>query len=863
MKTSNQTPPRLADRFLEWFCKGNLLEEVQGDLHEYHEELLDKPNWKRKLFYWFHLLNFLRPFAIKNSKSNTSNFSVMLRHSLLISFRSFKRHKSSFFINVIGLSIALTCTVLIWLWVSDEWSIDKYHENNETIFHVMVSMDFGREKSVTKNTSGLLGPLLLEEIPEIEGVVRVAKYLSNSTLSHKEKIIKADGHYVTGDFFNIFSFSFLKGDKNDIWANPNSMLISESLAISLFGSADEALGRVVIFQNEKSFAISGVFEDVPKKSSERFDFLLSYEQAAIVQKHMLDWGSQSTELYVKMQVGTDIKAFNEKISDFIGKHAEGKSYRTPFLTKYSDEYLYGNYENGIQTGGRITYVRLFAIIGIFILGIACINFMNLSTARASRRLKEIGVKKVVGARKVTLAFQYLMEAVIISFLALLLAMVFSSLLLPEFNQITGKQLKILPSLDLALTLFGITLMTGLISGSYPAFYLSSFKPTTILKGKLNTTMGEVWARKGLVIFQYTVSVVLIVAVLVVYKQLDFIQNKNLGYDKEQIIHFDLEGKMEQPEHLDTFLDQIQKLPGVVNASCTRTALTGDGWGVGGIQWDGKDTDDLSYFQHMILYYGLFDVMDVDILEGRSFSREFGSEKTNVMFNEAAIAHMGLDDPIGKTIRFWGQDKQIIGVVKDFHFDSFHENVKPMIINFWPERLSQFMVKVEAGREKQALMSLEKLYLESNPGFLFDYKFLDDDFQELYVSEQRISTLSNYFAAIAILISCLGLFGLAAFTAERRIKEIGIRKILGASVFGLVGMLSNDFMKMIFVAIIIALPVSYFLTEEWLNSFAYHIGLEWWLFASAGLVTLLIAWLAVGWQTVKAAQQNPVNNLRYE
>ncbi|MDN5200985.1 ABC transporter permease [Fulvivirgaceae bacterium BMA10] len=863
MKPQKNIPPKSADQFLTWFCKGELLEEIQGDLHEYHEELTERPKWKRNFLYWFHVFNFLRPFAIKKSRSINSNFSIMFRHALLISFRSFKRYTSSFFINIIGLSTALTCATLIYLWVNDELLMDKFHENGDNIFHVMEAMEFPSGTVVGGNSSGIIAPLLSEEMPEVEHAVQVARHLDNTTLSFDDKTIKADGHYVSKDFFGMFSFPLIEGSKNNIWDNPDAIVISETLANNLFGSTYGSIGQNINFRNEKHYTVSGVFRDVPNHSSEKFDFLLSFEGHTASQAYLLKWSSQSVAVYLSLYPDADVQAFNEKIHDFIGKHSERHSYRIPFLVKYSDEYLYGEYEGGVQSGGRITYVKLFSIIGIFILVIACINFMNLSTARASRRLKEIGVKKVVGARKATLTFQYLMEAVVIAFLALLLALIFVFILLPEFNAITGKQLGISFNLDLMLTLFGITLLTGLMSGSYPALYLSGFKPIAILKGKLNTSVGEIWTRKGLVIIQYTVSVILIVSVLVVYNQIDFIQNKDLGYNKDQIIHFDVEGKMEQAEHMDTFLDQMRNIPGVVMASSTRTKLTGDNWGVGGIEWEGKSADDAIYFQHMIAYYDLIEVLGIELANGRSFSRDFSAENTKVIFNEAAIAHMGLENPVGKIIRFRGQNKEIIGVVKDFHFDSFHESVKPMMINFMPNVLSQFMVKIEADRGKETLKSLEKLYLNSNPGFLFDYKFLDNDFQELYASEQRVSILSNYFAGVAILISCLGLFGLAAFTAERRIKEIGIRKILGAGMFGIVRMLSADFTKMVMVAIIIASPVSYLLAKEWLNSFAYRIDLEWWFFVGSGVITLLIAWLAVGWQTIKAAQQNPVNNLRYE
>ena len=857
-------PPKWANRLLALWCRPELLEEIEGDLLEFYELWVKKyDRRKANLLYVVHALKFFRSFAIKKPKPIHSNFSTMLQHSFLISIRGFKRYKSSFLINMAGLSTAFTCVILIYLWVNDELIMDKFHDNEANLYAVMTHMDFGNSWQTTENTSGMLGPLLLNELPEIAQEVRVAKHMKNTTLSHKEKIIKADGHYVTDDFFNVFTFPLIHGDKDNIWDDPNSILLSESFAIKLFGSVQEAIGQIVTYENEAHHAVSGVFMDVPKQSSERFDFLLSYDQAALTKKYLYDWGSQSTQLYLVLNSDSDIEAFNKKIYGFIGKHNERKSYRKAFATKYSDHYLFDLYENGVQMGGRITYVRFFSLTAVLILVIASINFMNLSTARASRKLKEIGVKKIVGAHRGALAFQYLMEAMVVTFISLCVGYAMAVLLIPSFNDLTGKQLNLNLGTEFLWILLTITLTTGILSGSYPALYLSGLKPMVIFKGKLANSTGELWTRKGLVVIQFAVSTALIVFVLVIYHQIDFIQSKPLGYNKDQIIHFAIEGKMEEEQSRQTFLNQLNSLRGVVSASCARVSMAGNPWGVGGLQWPGQGDEDRSYFQHMIAYYDVLKTLDIQLLQGREFSSYYANEETKVIFNEAAIKYMGLEDPIGTRIRFRGQDKEIVGVVKDFHFNSLHEEIKPMMINFWPSRLSSFMVKIEVGKEKEILEKVETLYADINPGFLFDYKFLDDNYQEQYESEERASLLSSYFALVAILISCLGLFGLAVFTAERRIKEIGIRKVMGASIFNIVKMLSGDFAKMVGIAVLIAIPSSYFFANDWLNSFTYRIVLQWWFFAAAGLLTLLIAWVAVSWQTVKAARQNPTKLLRSE
>ena len=857
-------PPKWVNRLLAQWCKAEMLEEIEGDLLEYYQIWREKytPR-KANLLYVLHVLKFLRPFAMKKPKALQSNFSSMLQHALLISFRGFKRYKSSFLINLAGLSTAFACVLLSYLWINDELLMDKFHENEANIHLVMTRMDFGNSWQTTENTSGLLGPLLLQEMPEVIKEVRVAKHMKNSTLSHNEKIVKADGHYVTDDFFQVFSFPLIHGDKDNIWADPNSILLSESLAIKLFGSIQDAVGQMVTYQNEVQHTVSGIFLDVPKQSSERFDFLLSYDQAAITKEYLYDWGSQSTRLYLVLNSDTDIEAFNAKIYGFIGKHNERKDYRKAFATKYSDHYLYDQYENGVQVGGRITYVRFFSLTAALILVIACINFMNLSTARASRKLKEIGVKKIIGAHRGALALQYLVEAIVIAFISLCLAYALAVLLIPSFNGLTGKQLNLSLSPEFLWILISITLISGILSGSYPALYLSGLKPLLIFKGKLNNATGELWTRKGLVVIQFAVSTALIVFVLVIYHQVDFIQNKSLGYNKDQVLHFAIEGKMKDPQTRQTFLDQLNGLSGVVSASCARVSMAGDPWGVGGLQWPGQHENDRSYFQHMIAYYDVLKTLDIQLLEGREFSPDYVNENTKVIFNEAAIKYMGLEDPIGTHIKYRGQDKEIIGVVKDFHFRSLHEKITPMMINFWDSRLTSFMIKIEVAREREILEQIETLYTSFNPGFLLDYRFLDDNYQEHYQEEQRASLLSRYFAMVAILISCLGLFGLAVFTAERRIKEIGIRKVMGASIFNIVEMLSGDFSKMVGIAVVISIPSSYFLAREWLDGFAYRIGLQWWYFAGAGLITLFIAWLAVSWQTMKVAHQNPTKLLRSE
>lgn len=861
MKRSS-LPPKWINSLLTKVCKPELLEEIEGDLLEYYQLWVEKYGSKKaNRLYVFHAIKFLRPFAIKKSKSHSSNSLTMLRHSLLLSFRNFKRYKSSFLINLIGLSCGLACTLFIYLWVNDELSVDKFHEHEGQLYKVIEHVKFdGSGVTTWKETSGPMAKALREEMPEVEFAAAVipGSWFGKTSLSVGEHDIKANAYYVEKDFFNIFSYELISGNKDQVLSDINSIVLSEKLALTLFNTTENVIGKTVEFEQERQFQVSGIFENIPSNSTAQFDFVLSFELLKDKPLGVDSWGNLGPQVYAVLKKGTLIDDLNEKVG-MIVKNMYKESTRTPSLIPYSQDYLCGTYENGIQIGGRIEYVRLFSIVALFILSIACINFMNLSTARASRRVKEIGVKKAMGANRMAFVFQFLTESIFITGLALIVALLLVILLLPQFNEVIGKQLALELNANLVFRAFAIVLCTGLMAGSYPALYLSSFNIINALKGKLSSSIGELWTRKGLVIIQFTLSIILILSVLVVYKQIGFVQNRNLGYDKDNIVHFKVEGTIKK--QLESFVFELKKIPGIVNASSTTHDMVGHNWSVG-IDWEGRDRDKPISFQVVGVDYDLIETLEMEITTGHSFSKDFGSDSKGIIFNETAIKAMGLSDPIGKTIRFMGE-KKIIGTVKDFHFKSLHETVEPLFLVMMPEAVKKVMVRIEAGREREAIEKVRAFYENFNPGFPFEYQFLNEDYATLYASEQRVATLSKYFAAIAIMISCLGLFGLAAFSAERRMKEIGVRKTLGSSVFGIVRLLSEDFTKMVIFSITIALPISYLVAKEWLDSFAYRIALEWWYFAFAGLSALLIAWLTVGFQTYNAARINPVKCLRDE
>jgi ABC-type antimicrobial peptide transport system permease subunit len=574
------------------------------------------------------------------------------------------------------------------------------------------------------------------------------------------------------------------------------------------------------------------------------------------------WGNSDPGTFVILKKETDINRFNAKIKEYL--HTKDPNLTTQlFAVNYSYKYLHGQFENGVQAGGRITYVKLFSMIGLFILIIACINFMNLSTAKASGRIKEVGIKKAVGALRSSLVFQYLGESLLMAFLSLIFAVVLLILLVPQFNEITGKHIVLHFDGLLILTVLAITLLTGLIAGSYPAFYLSGFSPAMVLKGKLKTSVGELMVRKGLVVFQFTISVIFIVSVLVVYKQIQYIQTRNLGYNRDNIIHFEIPLEMDsvKMKTAETFLGEIKNIPGVINASSYSHDLTGNHGAISDVEWPGKTPGKNIEFSNLEVGFNFIETLGMKLKEGRSFSQNQNAYK-EIVFNEAAIKSMGIKDPIGKIVKFWGQERQIVGVVKNFNFESLYETVKPCFFQAYPV-MPNVMVKISGGTEKQTIAKIQNVFQAYNHGLVFDYQFLDENYKALYISEQRISLLAQYFAGLAILISCLGLFGLAAFTAQRRQKEIGIRKVVGATVGNVAVMLSMDFLKLVLIAMVIAFPLIGWAMSQWLHEFAYSIDLGFSVFIIAGLSVTLLTILTVGYQAVKAALTDPIKSLKIE
>ena len=786
----------------------------------------------------------------------------MIKNSWKIIWRNFKKEKQFAVLNLIGLSTGLACVLMIYLWINDEWSIDGFHKHDKRLFQVLQVQMNG---AAAHEIPAVAAKSLMESMPEIEhAAVTTVAPGPGGIIAADQKHIKAKELFVTKDFFSVFSYTLIQGNKLNILADKKDVLLSDELALKLFNTTENIIGKTIEWKRydlNGSYRVTGIFRKPPINSSQQFDLLFAYDYfLSYPAPTTEDWMGSAASTYLVLRKGTDVGQFTNKINKFI-QARQDEWPNLMFLQKYSDKYLYNRYENGTPIGGRIEYVQLFSIIAIIILIIACVNFMNLTTAKATRRLKEVGIKKVVGASRRSLIVQYLAEAIGMSFLALIIAILLVILFLPQFNSISGKHLTLEFDRNIVLSVLTIVLFTGLVAGSYPAFYLSGFNPVAVLKGKIQTSLSEQWIRKGLVVLQFTLSATFIIAVLIIYKQMRFIQTKELGYEKNNIISFRKEGKLN--ENLPAFLSEIKKIPGVLNAASFENNMTGDHGGTSDVRWEGKKPGDQTGFGIMLVDYGLMEMLGLQMSEGRTFSRQFGDESGKIIFNEAAIKSMGIKDPIGKMISsdMWGE-RQIIGVVKDFHFESLYKKVKPCFIMYFPER-QNILVKISAGKEQETIGRLEIFYRTFNLGLPFEYHFLDEDYQLLYASEKRIATLSRYFAGTAIIISCLGLFGLAAFTAQRRQKEIGIRKIVGASAGRIAVMLSKEFLLLVSIAVLIAFPLSWWLMHQWLQAFTYRADIGWQVFFIAGLAMLVIALLTICSQSIRAAIVNPVKSLRAE
>jgi len=790
----------------------------------------------------------------------------MIKNYFKIAWRNLLHNKTFSLINIFGLALGMTCSLLIMLWLKDELKKDRFHANDKRLFRVMENQYYSGDISTFSASPGILAENIVKDIPEIEMASQIL-WEEEPLFTVNDKFDKEKGRYVQKDFLRMFSYKLEKGDPNTALARPDAVVISKKLADKYF-KGEDPIGKMIKIDSKESVVVTGVLEEIPELSSLTFDFLMSYDIWFKRNDWAKEWGNNGPRCAVMLKKNTSVDKVNAKIKNYI-KTKNKDSNVELFLQNYGESYLYSNWENGKQAGGRIENVRIFSFVAVVILLIACINFMNLATARSLRRAREIGVRKVVGAGKRQLIAQFIGESMFVSFLAILISLLIVVLILPSFNALTEKQLAIdLTDPMFVLILLGLMVVTGVISGSYPALFMSTLKPIVVLKGILKFKSGATLFRKGLVVSQFVLSIILILGMIVVYRQIDYIHNKNLGFSKEDLLYMPLEGGL--GKNYMAFKDELLKQPGIKNVTSAQSSPIEVGSSTQGVRWPGKDTTKLILFSNNPITYDYVKTMGIELIAGRDFDPSFSLDTMNYLVNEAAARKIGYKDPVGKELTMWGDKGSIIGLMKDFHHNSLKVPIEPLILRLfkgsWVKEggyWGNVIIRTEKGKTKQAIASMESTFRKFNPGFPFRYYFTDDEIMKNYKAEYTTSKLSRYFAFLAIFISCLGLFGLVTFTAEQKTKEIGIRKVLGASVTGIVRMLSKDFLKLVLIAAAIAFPVAWWLMNKWLQDFEYRIQIGWWVFIVAGVAAILIALLTISFQSIKAALANPVKSLRTE
>ena len=787
----------------------------------------------------------------------------MFKNYFKTAWRNLWKNKTFSFINIAGLALGMTCSLVIMLWLQDELQKDKFHANGKRLFRVMENQYYSGDISTFNSTPGIFAENVVRDIPEIQMASQIL-WESENVFTIGNNFDKEKGRYVQKDFLKMFSFKLAKGDPATALQNPDGIVLSKKLADKYFKGQDP-IGKIIRIDNKENVTVTGVLEEIPEASSLKFDYLLNYYLWFKENDWAKEWGNNGPRCFVMLASGASVDKVNAKIKNYL-KTKEKESNIELFLQNYGDSYLYSNWEGGKLLGGRIDYVRIFSLVAVIILLIACINFMNLATARSLKRAREIGVRKVIGAGKRQLIGQFLGESFLVTFLAICLSLILVFFLLPSFNQLTEKKL----SLDFAnpsfwMIMLGLLVITGFVAGSYPALFMSSLRPIVVLKGSLKFKPAATYFRKGLVVFQFALSIILILGMIVVYRQIDFINNKNLGFAREDLLFMPLEGELGKT--FPTFKEELSKQPGILSVTSAGSSPLEVGSSTQGVRWPGKDTTKLILFANNPVTYDYIKTMGIKLVAGRDFGRDYGLDTNNYLINEATARKIGYKDPVGKELTMWGDKGTIIGLMKDFHHNSLHVPIEPLIIRLqkpsWGNNWGSIIVRTKAGQSKQAIASMEKTWKQFNPGFPFQYFFTDDEIAKTYKAENTVSKLSRYFAFLAIFISCLGLFGLVTFTAEQRTKEIGIRKVLGASVTGIIQMLSTDFLKLVLLASLIAFPIAWWAMDNWLADYAYKVDIGWWIFPIAGITAMLIALLTVSFQAIKAAFANPVTALRSE
>jgi putative ABC transport system permease protein len=786
----------------------------------------------------------------------------MIRSYFKIAWRNLQKNKAFSFINISGLAIGMASAVLILLWVQNEISYDKFHKNKDRIYEAWNRGQMDDKIQCWESTPQILGPTLKKDYPEVDMLARTVNTWKVTSVGDRK--FSTESMIVDPDFLKIFSFRFIQGNPSIALDNPKSVVITQMMAKKMFGDQDPM--NKVLRIDSLNYMVSGVLEDLPPNTRFHFDFLVNWNMLKVLGWEDSFWNDNFANTFILLKPETNPEIFNNKIRTISQVHSKGLVKEEIFLHPLAKWHLYSGFENGKAAGGEIETVRLFMIIAAFILLIACINFMNLSTARSEKRAKEVGIRKVSGALQSSLILQFLGESLFISTISGILGLFLVQIFLPSFNLLIGKTL-ILPFSNVSFWLYALVfiLITGMLAGSYPAFFLSSFKPVSVLKGKFKNAQSLITPRRALVVLQFSFAIILIISTLVVVQQIKYAQQRDSGYNRDQILYHYTTGTLTK-NYLMLKGELLQSgLVSMVNrTSWPLTQIWSDTWG---LVWQGKSPYDKTDFDRFSADENLVNLAGLKLIVGRDMDpAKYPTDSTAALLNEAAVKTMGFKNPIGQLVRDDQVTYHIIGVVKNFILTSPYDPVKPMMIEGVGTQSGFNVVnmKLTAGGNMQSnLAKIEQIFKKYNPDYPFEYHFVDQDYARKFEDTQRTATLSALFAGLTILISCLGLFGLASFMAVQRTKEIGVRKVLGASVLNLWQLLSKDFVVLVLVSLCIAIPAAYYFMNNWLAQFQYRTGLSWWIFASAGLGALAITILTVSYQSIKAALSNPVISLRTE
>lgn len=791
----------------------------------------------------------------------------MIRNFFKVAYRNLLRNKGFSAINITGLAIGMSAAILILLWIEDEVSFDEFHENKNRIYEVWNNVPIDGKISSWNSVSALTARAIEKDVPEVERAVRVNR--SNVFFSVGDIKIMKEGNIVDTGFLQLFSFPMLKGDPSKALNDVHSLVLTEKTAKILFGDED-AMGKIVRIEDNGNFTVTGILKDLPTNSRFKFEYLLPWSYIKYREGEDFGWGDNSTPTYVLLKRNASYTAAAAKIKVVKQRYDnEAKTMKWElFMYPLKRWHLYSSFTNGAEdNGGRSTFIKLFGIIAGFILLIACINFMNLSTARSEKRAKEVGIRKAVGAQKSSLVSQFIGESVFLAFLAGIIALVIVQISLPAYNKLTDKELFInYGNIYTWITFIGFILFTGLLAGSYPAFFLSSFQPVKVLKGTFKKANALVTPRKVLVVLQFSFATMLIICTIIIKQQIDYASSREAGYNKDHLAYHFMTGDI--PKNFALIKNELLASGIAKSITKTNSPLTerwSNGWGQ---SWEGKDPNDKTSFDRYLSDEGLGVTAGLQFTQGRDFDlKQFPTDSTGLIINESALKIMKFKDPIGKNVDDLGVKWHIVGVIKDFILTSPYEPTRPLLICGVKSTFMSFnviQIKLNGNNATaENLSRVEDVFRKYNASYPFDIKFVDQEYARKFEDEKYQGTLAGLFAGLTIFISCLGLFGLATYMAENRVKEIGIRKILGASVAGITTLLSKDFIKLVIISFLIAAPLAWWGMHTWLQNYTYRVGIEWWVFVAAGILTVMIALLTISYQSIRAAIANPVKSLKAE